>query len=222
MLIISKEIRLSFDINDEQFSIQRKTISRISLDFYFLLIILFLAHQLKNASCHYSSFSLCLLYSSTSVLFFFTYSIVFSVISMNVFTQFATQFLINKNTLAQLFKALKFSNEFINEFRNDHIFLDEDIIRRKIRLLCDLTQDESFQDLLCHDNGIQLIFHTTPHEYRFMRFRVSFDIKLIAIILNHEQQAIQFLISNIQIKSLNHISKPFRFCVQVNTRLVKF
>ncbi|CAF1053002.1 unnamed protein product [Rotaria sordida] len=137
---------------------------------------------------------------------------------MSIFTQFATQLLINKNTLVQLLKSLKFSNEFINEFRNDHIYIDEDIIRRKIRILCDITQDESFQDLLCHDNGIQLVFHTKPNEYRFMRFRISFDIKIIAIILNNQQQTMQFLISNIQIKSLNYLSKPFRFCFQSKAR----
>ncbi|CAF3929138.1 unnamed protein product, partial [Rotaria magnacalcarata] len=133
---------------------------------------------------------------------------------MNVFTQIATQFLINKNTLTDLLKTLKFSTAFIEEFRNDHIYIDEDIIRQKIRILCDITQDESFQGLLCHDNGIQLVFHATPHDYRFMRFRISFDIKIIEIILNNQQQTLQFLISNIQIKSLNQLSKPFRFCVQ--------
>lgn len=138
---------------------------------------------------------------------------------MNIFTQLITQFLINKNTLTQLLKTLKCSNEFIDEFQNNHIFIDEEIIRQKIRDLCDMTKDESFQDLLCHDNGIQLIFHAIPHEYRFMRFRVSFDIKIIDIVLNNEQQTMQFLISNIQIKSLNQLSKPFRFCVQVKKNL---
>ncbi len=138
---------------------------------------------------------------------------------MNIVTQLATQFLVNKNTLIQLLKSLNFSNEFINEFRNNHIYINEDLIRQKIRLLCVIAQDESFQDLLCHDNGVQLVFHATPHEYRFMRFRISFDIKLITIILNNQQQTIQFLISNIQIKSLNHLSKPFRFCIQVRKNM---
>jgi len=135
---------------------------------------------------------------------------------MNIFTKLATQFLINKNTLIQLLKTLHCSNQFITEFRNNHIYINDDIIRQKIRFLCKITQEESFQDLFCHDNGIQLVFHATPHEYRFMKFRISFDIKLITIILNNQQQTIQFLISNIQIKSLNHLSKPFRFCIQVN------
>ncbi|CAF0940453.1 unnamed protein product [Adineta ricciae] len=137
---------------------------------------------------------------------------------MNIFTQLATQFLINKNTLVQLLKNLRCSNEFISEFRNNHIYINEDIIRQKIRMLCIITEDESFQDLLCHDNGIQLVFHATPHEYRFMRFRISFDIKLITIVLNNEQQKLQFLISNIQIKSLNYLSKPFQFCIQSKAR----
>ncbi|CAF3225888.1 unnamed protein product [Rotaria socialis] len=137
---------------------------------------------------------------------------------MNIFTQIATQFLINKNTLTDLLKTLKFSTAFIEEFQNDHIFIDEDTIRQKIRILCDITQDESFQGLLCHDNGIQLVFHATPHDYRFMRFRISFDIKIIGIILNNQQQTLQFLISNIQIQSLNQLSKPFRFCVQCKAR----
>ncbi|CAF0932063.1 unnamed protein product [Adineta steineri] len=137
---------------------------------------------------------------------------------MNIFTQFATQFLINKNTLTQLLKTLRCSNEFITEFRNNHIYINEDVIRQKIRMLCVITEDESFQDLLCHDNGIQLVFHATPHEYRFMRFRISFDIKIITVILNNEQQTLQFLISNIQIKSLNQLSKPFRFCIQSKAR----
>jgi hypothetical protein len=137
---------------------------------------------------------------------------------MNIFTQLASQFRNNKNTLIQLLKNLNFSTNFINEFRNNHIFIDEDTIRRKIRILCDITQDESFKDLFCHDNGIQFAFHTTAHEYRFVKYRISFDVKIIAIILNNQQQTIQLLISNIQIKSLNHFSKPFRFCIQVKTK----
>lgn len=137
---------------------------------------------------------------------------------MNIFTQFATQFLINKNILIQLFQTLNFSKDFIHEFRNNYIYINEDIIRNKIRILCDITQDESFQTLFCHDNGIQLVFYTTPQEYRFIRFRISFDIKIIGIILNNQQQSMQILISNIQFKSLNYFSKPFRFCIQVKNK----
>ena len=137
---------------------------------------------------------------------------------MNIFTQIATQFFINKNTLLQLFKTLNFPDEFLNEFRNDRIYIDENLIRRKIRLLCELSQDESFQDLFCHEDGIQFVFHINFHEYRFIRFRISFDIKIIALILNNHRQIIQLMINNIQIKSLNRLSKPFRFCIQVKTR----
>ena len=136
---------------------------------------------------------------------------------MNIFAQLATQFLINKNTLVQLLKTLKFSTEFIDEFRKNHIYIHEDLIRRQLQLLCEITDEKSFQDLCCHSNGIQFVFHTRPHDYRFIRFRLSFDIKIIALLLNTQQQTIQFLISNIQIKSLNHLSKAFRFCIQVKT-----
>jgi hypothetical protein len=137
---------------------------------------------------------------------------------MNFFAQFATQFLINKNPLVQLLQTLNFSNDFIKEFRNNYIYINEDNIRQKMRVLCDKTQDETFKDLCCHANGIQLVFYTTPREYRFIRFRISFDIKIIAIILNNQQQSMQILISNIQFKSLNQLSKPFRFCIQVKRR----
>ncbi len=138
-----------------------------------------------------------------------------SIRSMNIFTQIATQFLINKTTLIQFLRTLNFSNEFLEEFRNDRISIDEDTIRRKIRILCEISEDESFQDLFCHEDGIQFAFHINFHEYRFIRFRISFDIKIIALILNNHHQSIQFMINNIQIKSLNRLSKPFRFCVQV-------
>jgi len=134
---------------------------------------------------------------------------------MNIFTQIATQFLINKNTLIQLLKTLNFPNEFLDEFRNDRIYIDEDLIRRKIRILCEINHDKSFQDLFCHEDGIQFVFHINFHDYHFIRFRISFDIKIIALILNNHRQTIQFMINNIQIKSLNRLSKPFRFCVQV-------
>lgn len=134
---------------------------------------------------------------------------------MNIFTQIATQFLINKTTLLQLLKTLNFPDEFLNEFRHDKISIDEDLIRRKIRFLCQLFHDTSFQDLFCHEDGIQFVFHIHFHELHFIRFRISFDIKIIALILNNQQQTIQFMINNIQIKSLNRLSKPFRFCIRV-------
>ncbi|CAF0907802.1 unnamed protein product [Rotaria sordida] len=137
---------------------------------------------------------------------------------MNIFTQIATQFFINKNTLVQLLKTLNFPNEFLTEFRNDRICIDEDLIRRRIRILCEINQDESFQDLFCHEDGIQFVFHINFHDHHFIRFRISFDIKIIALILNNHHQTIQFMINNIQIKSLNRLSKAFRFCVQSKVR----
>jgi hypothetical protein len=137
---------------------------------------------------------------------------------MNIVTQIATQFFINKNTLLQLLRTLNFPDEFINEFRNDRIYIDEDLIRRKIRILCEISQDESFKDLCCHEDGIQFIFHINFHDYRFIRFRISFDIKIIALILNNHHQTVQIMIDNIQIKSLNRLSKPFRFCIQVKNK----
>ena len=137
---------------------------------------------------------------------------------MNIFTQLTTQFLINKNLLIQLLQTLNFSNDFIQEFRNHHIYIDENKIRQRMRILCDITQDDSFKDLFCHDNGIQFVFYTTPREYRFIRFRISFDIKIISMVLNNQQQTMQILLSGIQIKSLNHFSKPFRFCIQVTCK----
>ena len=134
---------------------------------------------------------------------------------MNIFTQLTTHFLINKNLLIQLLQTLNFSNDFIQEFRNNHIYIEENKIRQRMRIICDITHDESFKDLFLHDNGIQLVFYTTPREYRFIRFRISFDIKIISITLNNQQQTMQILISGIQIKSLNFFSKPFRFCIQV-------
>lgn len=135
---------------------------------------------------------------------------------MNIFTQFTTQLLINKNTLIQFLRTLNCSDEFLDEFRNDRISIDEDIIRRKIRQLCEITEDKSFQDLFCHEDGIYFVFHINFHEHRLLRFRINFDIKIIALILNTRYQTIQFMINNIQIKPLNRLSKPFRFCVQVS------
>ncbi|CAF3200176.1 unnamed protein product [Rotaria socialis] len=137
---------------------------------------------------------------------------------MNIFTQIATQFFINKNTLIQLLKALNFPDEFLTEFRNDRIHIDEDLIRRKIRILCEINQDDSFQDLYCHEDGVQFVFHINFHDYHFIRFRISFDIKVIALIFNNQHQTIQFMINNIQIKSLNRLSKAFQFCIQSKVR----
>lgn len=134
---------------------------------------------------------------------------------MNILTQIATQFLANKNTLLQILKTLNVPEQFRNEFRNDRIAIDEELIRRKIRLFCQLNDNETFQDLFCHDDGIHLVFHIHFHDLRFLRFRISFDIKIIALILNNQQQTIQFMVNNIQIKSLNRLSKPFQFCFQV-------
>jgi hypothetical protein len=140
---------------------------------------------------------------------------------MNIFTQLTTQLLINKYTLIQFLKTLNLPNEFLDEFRNDRIYIDEDLIRRKIRILCEINQDESFQDLFCHEDGIQFVFHINFHDYRFIRFRISFDIKIIALILNNHHQTIQFMINNIQIKPLNRLSKPFKFCIQVSKMIFK-
>ncbi|UJR27142.1 hypothetical protein I4U23_008441 [Adineta vaga] len=139
---------------------------------------------------------------------------------MNVLTQIATQFLITKNNLIQLLRTLDFSDEFLNQLRHDRISIDEDMIRRRIRLLCEISKDESFQDLFCHEDGICFVFHIKFHESRFIRFRISFDIKIIALILNNHRQTIQFMINNIQIKPLNRLSKPFRFCIQSKARLL--
>lgn len=141
---------------------------------------------------------------------------------MNIVTQLATQLLINKNLLIQMLQTLNFSNDFIKEFRHNHIYIAEDCIRRKMRLLCDITQDQTFKDLCCHDNGVQLVFYSTSRDYRLIRFRISFDVKILEIVLNNQQQSMQILISGIQIKSLNHFSKPFRFCIQVTTFRVSF
>ncbi|CAF0904686.1 unnamed protein product [Adineta ricciae] len=139
---------------------------------------------------------------------------------MNVLTQIATQFLVTKNNLIQLLRTLNFSNEFLEQLRHDRITIDEDMIRRRIKLLCEISKDQSFQDLFCHEDGIRLVFHTKLYESRFIRFRTSFDIKIIALILNDHHQTIQFMINNIQIKSLNRLSKPFRFCIQSKARLL--
>ena len=64
------------------------------------------------------------------------------------------QFFINKNTLVELLKASSFTNEFSSGFRNDHIYIGEDPIRRKIRILCKKSQDETFKDLFCHEDKI--------------------------------------------------------------------
>ena len=134
---------------------------------------------------------------------------------MNVFTQIATEFLINKTTLVQLLRILNFPEEFLDELRHDRIHIDEDFIRRKIRIASELSKDEYFQDLCCHENGIQFVFYVHLYEARFIRFRLSFDIKIIALIFNTHHQTIQFMINNIKLKSLNRLLKPFRFCIQV-------
>jgi hypothetical protein len=182
--------------------------------FLFLLIILhflFIDSIEERENRHHCAFFLLSVF--LSALFF-----VFPLRSMNIFTQIATQFLINKTTLIQLLKTLHFPDEFLEEFRNDRISIVEDLIRRKVRVLCGINDDESFQDLFCHEDGIQFVFHIHFHDSRFIRFRVSFDIKIIALILNNHHQTIQFMINNIQIKSLNRLSKPFRFCIRVSQK----
>lgn len=134
---------------------------------------------------------------------------------MNLVTQLATQILINKNLLIQLFQTLNFSSDFIREFRQNHICIAEERLRQRMRSLCDITRDQSFRDLYCHEHGIQLVFYTTERDSRWIRFRVSFDIRILEMILNNHQQSMQILISGIQIKSLNYFSRPFRYCLQV-------
>lgn len=203
------KLRISrLSINNEHFAINS------SLFFFFFSSYYSAFSSLrKNVNCHHSSFSLSFFYTASYIFTSFS-----SVTLMNIFTQLATQFLINKNILVQLLQKLNFSKHFVDEFRNNNIYIDENRIRQRIRILCDITQDETFKDLFCHDNGIQLVFYTTPREYRFIQFRISFDIKIIEIILNNQEQSMQMLISNIKIKSLNHLSKPFRFCIQVQRR----
>ena len=135
---------------------------------------------------------------------------------MNILTQLATQFLLNKTTLLHILKTLNFPEQFRQEFQHDRISIDEDLIRRKIRLLCQLNANESFQDLFCHEDGIHVVFHIHFHQSRFLRFRISFDIQIIALILNNHQQTIQFMINNIEIQSFNPLFKPFRFYFRVS------
>ncbi len=215
--MVNKNIKLiiSLGINNEQFVIKNILLP-------FSSSFLHLVHRERTQAVIIGRF-LCLFFAllySILLRCLHIYTIVFFyfVTSMNIFTQLTTQFLINKNLLIQLLQTLNFSNDFIKEFRNNHIYIDEDKIRQRMRVLCDITQDESFKGLCCHDNGIQLVFYTTPREYRFIRFRISFDIKIISIILNNQQQSMQILISGIQIKSLNYLSKPFRFCIQVTCK----
>ena len=137
---------------------------------------------------------------------------------MNLVTQIATQFLITKTTLIQLLKTFDVPAEFLDEFRQDRISIDEDFIRRKIRFICQANQDQTFQDLFCHEDGIQFVFHINFHDSHFIRFRISFDIKIIDCILTNHQQTIQLMINNIQMKSLNRLSKPFRFCLKSKIR----
>ena len=135
--------------------------------------------------------------------------------SMNLLTQLASDFLINKTTLIQLLRTFDFSEEFLEEFRRDRIAIDEEFIRRKIRLLVD--EETFFQDLFCHEDGIHLVFYAHLYLPRFIRFRLSFDVKIIALIFNPQHQIVQLTITNIQMKSFNRLLKPFRSCIQVKT-----
>ena len=135
---------------------------------------------------------------------------------MNLLSQLASELFINKTTLIQILRTFDFSEEFLAEFRHDRIYIGEDLIRRKIRLLIDVEHEETFfRDLFCHEDGIQFVFYVHLYLSRFIRFRLSFDIKIIALIFNTHHQTIQFMINNIQIKSLNRLLKPFRSCIQV-------
>lgn len=137
---------------------------------------------------------------------------------MNLITQLATQILINKNLLIQLFQNLNFSSDFIREFRQNHIYIAEERLRNKMRSICDITRDQSFKDLCCHEHGIQLVFYTTEQDSRWIRFRISFDIRILEMNLNQQHQTMQILISGIRIKSLNYFSRPFQYCMQVKIR----
>lgn len=83
-----------------------------------------------------------------------------------------------------------------------------------------MTKEKSFQDFCCHENGIQLVFHSTPNDSRFIRFRLSFDIKILSLTLNTDEQCMHIIITNIRLKSLNSFSKAFRFCLQVSHLLL--
>ena len=107
---------------------------------------------------------------------------------MNILTQIATEFFINKPTLLRCLRTLNLSEEVLHEFQQDRIYIDEEFIRRKIRLITDATEDKSFQDLCCHEDGVQFVFYVHLYDLRFIRFRLSFDVKIIALILNTEQQ----------------------------------
>jgi len=196
------QLLISLSINNEQLMI----INIFLFFFFFFFFFFFVFFSSPNTNCQKK---LIFIYFS----FYYYYYYYFL---MNILTQFANQYVFNKNRLINLLEKLNYSTDFIREFRNNWIFINENQIREKMRCLCQITQDETFKDLCCHDNGIQLVFYSTPREYRFIQYRISFDVKILTLILTKHQQSMQILINNIQIKSLNHLSRPFQFCVQVN------
>ncbi|CAF0883970.1 unnamed protein product [Didymodactylos carnosus] len=133
---------------------------------------------------------------------------------MNLFANLAASFFVNKDTLVTVLKIFDFSQEFIDEFKNDRIYLDEEFMRQKIKSLCDLANDEHFVDLYCHDMGILFILHTTGKEHFFFRYRVKVYVKLLAVKFTQTNQTVHFLIDHLKLKSLNLISKPFRRCAE--------
>lgn len=134
---------------------------------------------------------------------------------MNILTQIATDFFLNKSTLIECLRTFNVSEQILEQFRQDKIYIDEDFIRRKIRSINEFSSENSFQDLFCHEDGIHLVFYVHFYEFRFIRFRLSFDIKVMAILFNSQQQTIQFMINNIKVQSSNIFLRPFLFCIEV-------
>ena len=135
--------------------------------------------------------------------------------SMNLLNGLANHYPLTKITLSHLFKTMKLSSEV----REDKIIIYEEAIREYFEKSFQVTRETSFQDFVCHDNGIEFIFHPKFMDIGFLEYRLTFDIKLLSLSLTNEHQMIQFLISNIRLKSLNILSKLFQFYIRVNQRV---
>ncbi|CAF1091005.1 unnamed protein product [Didymodactylos carnosus] len=137
---------------------------------------------------------------------------------MNLFANLAANLFVNKDTLIKVLKTSDFSQEFIDEFKNDRIYLEEEFMRKKLKLLCELANDYHFEDLYCYDTGILFILHTTEKEHSTIRYRIKVYVKLLAVKFTQTNQIVHFIIDHLQLKSLNFISKPFRHCAERRAR----
>lgn len=133
---------------------------------------------------------------------------------MNILNGITNQCSFTKITVANFFKLTRIPSN-----PNENLIeISEDSIRQYFEKTFQMTREDSFQDFLCHQDGIEFIFKPKFVDFNFFQFRLTFDMKLFSVVLTSEQQFLEFGISNIRLKPLNYFSKLCRLYIQVNLR----